>query len=149
MKLPKFFGLLLAAALFTGCSYDQEPAPNTNTGDASSVEAAALPVIDMHFHTDWPDADDAEYRASHLAAMDDAGIALSVLFVAADTVACFAVELRSASAKRPPRSGARQRARSRAPGNVNALGQVRSGAFSVGVYARQVLRRRIRRSFNR
>jgi PBP1b-binding outer membrane lipoprotein LpoB len=45
MKLQKFFGLLLAATLFTGCSHGQEPAPNANAGDASSVEAAALPVI--------------------------------------------------------------------------------------------------------
>jgi hypothetical protein len=41
----------------------------------------------------------------------------------------FAAELRSASAKRPPRSGARQRARSRAPENVNALGQLGRGRF--------------------
>jgi hypothetical protein len=42
----------------------------------------------------------------------------------------FAAELRAASAKRPPRSGTRQRARSRAPEQVNAPGR-RVGAFSL------------------
>ena len=44
----------------------------------------------------------------------------------------FAAELRSARAKRPPRSGARPRARSRAPGNGKARSQLQSGLSCSG-----------------
>jgi hypothetical protein len=44
----------------------------------------------------------------------------------------FAAELCSASAKRPPRSGTRQRVRSRAPEKQNALGRLGRGRFRFG-----------------
>ena len=48
--------------------------------NACAQSGARQPVIDTHFHAAWPDGDDAAELAAQLAAMDEHGIVLALLF---------------------------------------------------------------------